>query len=208
MDVTLIISYGLTAALLAYAWRVLPAGRLRWTGLIMLALMASYELFDVPDGSVYLWLRHTPFYFGEFFFYWFLVQFGRRYIESPDAADKQQQSYLLVPVFLFSTTTSLVDFLTDQGLPHILTLPIYLLIVAIVRLKFSLNQSPYLRIANWLTWAVGLWVMEHVTEFILESQKLVPAINEKVESIETFWFWLGIGVFFVILRRFQRLSHE
>jgi hypothetical protein len=200
----------ITAGLVIYGWRSLPSGKIRLYFVLSVILIAFYKIYDpTTDSRTLLWLRHLPVYSGEILFYLFIVSMSSRYIEVEDAITKtkkvvlRQNILVLTPLIMFATGFSWYQFLTDEGLPHIFTLPLFVLVLSLVRLRLEIYDSTYTSIARLFTAAVGAWIMIHVSEFIVESQKLMSGLDSYMPQIEFFWFLIGAIVFWIALREFS-----
>ncbi|MEO8104759.1 MAG: hypothetical protein ABI602_00280 [Candidatus Saccharibacteria bacterium] len=152
---------------------------------------------------------------GEVVFYFFIVLYGKKYIEL-ETTPKQKSwhqgsavhlSTLLVIPAVYSHQLTLFGYMTEQGLPHILTLPLFILFVALLRLRFGLYESRYSVPLNWFIAAAGAWIMIHISEFLLESQKISPGLAVHNEYFELAWYSLGVILFWVGLVSFRKINH-
>ena len=85
MNIETIIIDAMTVLLVGYAWRVLPAGRIRWLFIGAVLLLAFYKMYDpASEWRGMLWMRHLCVYGGEVCFYLFVTAFIARYIEIED----------------------------------------------------------------------------------------------------------------------------
>lgn len=198
-----------------FSWRCLPAGRLRWLFIAFFLLFSAYKIYDpASEWRGLLWLRHLPVYLGELLFYYFISIFSKRYIETDGQTRKpadvvlRQNFVVLAPIIIAATEVSWFQIVTDQGLPHILTLPVIVLVVSLARLRLAVYTSSYTRIVALFTVSVGAWIMIHVSEFIVESQKLLPGLDNYMAHIEFFWYIVGAGLFVYTLQTFKSMTHE
>ncbi len=205
----------LAAVICIYAWTVLPAGKIRWFFIASFLLMSIYKIYDpASDSRSLLWARHLPVYCGEALFYFFVATFCKRYIEIEDRADKsrttviQQNVLVIAPLLIIGSGVSWFQIVTDQGLPHIFTLPLFVLVVSLVRLKLTVYKNRYIPIISLLTYATGAWIMVHISEFIVESQQLLPGLDKYMPHIEFFWYCVGILVYGLALYRFKITQHD
>ena len=177
--------------------------------------MTVYKLYDPnTDWRTLLWLRHLPVYIGEVFFYFFITTFSKRFIEIEDAPTKPQPVVLkqnilvLTPLFFFATGITWEQYVTDAGLPHIFTLPIFVVMISLVRLRLNVYASKYTHVVNLFTLAIGGWVLIHVSEFLGESQKLFnPTLANIMPHIEFAWYCVGAIIFWYALKSFKNIQH-
>ncbi len=200
--------------IVVYAWLTLPKGRLRWLFIVAFLLMAFYKMYDPSSEWVtLLWIRHLPVYIGEILFFIFITSFSRRYIELDETPTKphqvvmKQSLLVLAPFIIFGTGVSWYQYVTDQGLPHILALPIFVLVLSLVRLRLAIYDNKYIPVVRLFTFAVGGWILIHVSEFLIESQKLFPKLDESMAHIEFFWYCVGAAIFVYALRAFKKVNH-
>lgn len=200
---------------MVYAWRTLPKGRLRTLFVASFFLMSIYKFYDPNTDSIaLLWSRHLVVYCGEICFYFFIVAFSKLFIEIEDTQIKQRPTVLrqnllvLLPLMTFASGLTWYQYVSKEGLPHILVLPIFVLLVAIVRLRVGVYDSKYARAVMLFTFGIGAWTTIHVFEFIGESQKLIyPWLNNVMPNIEAFWYILGAIIFVYSLRVFKKVHH-
>jgi hypothetical protein len=205
----------ISIAVITYAWNCLPAGWLRWYFVGAFLFMAAYKIYDpASDARGLLWGRHLFAYIGEILFFAFLTVLSKRYVEIDDAPQKprstvlQQNIVVLMPLLFFSSGISWYQLATDQGLPHILTLPVFVMVMSLTRLRLAVYESIYIRVATLFTVAIGAWIMIHVSEFMVESQKFIPGLEDYMPYIEFFWFAVGAGLFCYALMTFKRIHHD
>lgn len=227
-----LVAFLLTFGLAVFGWLKLKDKILRVFLILMLILVFLSVVFFFPLGMhEYLeeWYKHIPFYLSQIFFYLFLRRIvklnfsfnskkvNKNIVERFDEAIKQN---ILPCLSLSSVSRSSVwqqplssvwfKFLTQEGLQHILTLPVLFLIIAIVRIEYFYIESHTLKkILNFFMFAAGMFVMIHISEFLVESQKLLPIIDpegEFIEMIEFFWFYLGLLFFSFGIRKLVKLQ--
>ncbi|MDB5178324.1 MAG: hypothetical protein JWN01_267 [Patescibacteria group bacterium] len=200
-----IINYAVTIGLAVLAWRVLPTTRTRVLFVATLVLLASYRLYNVPEGDVTDWLHHVPFYIGEVVFYFFLVAFGQHYIaKDAQATSSSAPARLGLPAV--AAGGSWFDFLTNQGLHHIVTFPLYFLILAANRMNYMTMDERYQGVAKWLMWGVFFFIAVHIGEFLIESQNLAPVLKGYVEYLEFGWVYLASACLAVALLKLRKVS--
>lgn len=208
MSIEPLIIYGLTVSLLIYAYIVLPKGVLRWTFMAAFLLMAVYKLYDVDSESLGLeWARHLPVYIGEAVLFMFLAQFSRRYIEISDLLTqhkrpKKRLYAAFMPLAIFGTSETTYELITHQGLPHILALPIFVVIISLTQYRVSAYETKYNRIIQLFTYGLSAFIAIHVVEFTVESQNWLPNLVHFMPHIEFGLFSLGVAIFAHALRSF------
>ncbi len=167
---------------------------------VFVAMLISFFLSTIlffPEGRINDWLKHIPFYFGQFLLYLFLVNIIEAYspIEKKPQSSPQPRLAVLPVGFV-----NWFNFLTDQGLQHVITLPLFFLIVTVVRIQYLYIESPAFKtVLNLFMAAGGALVMIHIGEFVVESQGWLPFLEELIEIIEFLWYYLaliliGLGV--------------
>lgn len=216
MQWTFILTYTLTLVIIIYAFLVLPKGRILWLFIATILLIASFKFYDIEnDAYSLLWFRHMPVFLGEITFYFFLTAYGSRFIEIEKTSkkslpqDKTSHSAALLGVpLMFAHRESLGSFISAQGLPHILTFPIFILLVSLVRLRYGLYVSKYRTPLNWFVLGTTAWILIHVSEFIFESQQLTPVIGSHVEWFELGWFVIGAVIFCKGLASFKKVHGQ
>ena len=160
--------------------------------ILMLIFFFLSTMLFFPEGRINDWLKHIPFYIGQFLFYlWLESIFGK-------VSQSQSQTKEVAAAAALPATGGLVDwfnFLTDQGLQHIITLPFSILIIAIIRVRFTYISTHLKSTLNILILAAISLTMIHVGEFVVESQAWLPFLEEWIEIIEFLWYYLGLGLF-------------
>ncbi|MEK7519723.1 MAG: hypothetical protein AAB581_00550 [Patescibacteria group bacterium] len=212
-----IVNFILTAVVVVWGWRMFPDMRLRMQfGLMFLFFFLSTILFG-EEGGRNEWTRHTLFYAGEIFFYLFLVNLIKRYYRE----DKPLGSGFVTTTGTYaaaaggpalvsgsdgiSWVTGMYEFLTEQGLQHLLTLPLIIIIIYSIDVRWT-NMSKTLRgVVNPFVIAVIGLVAAHVFEFIIESQGFLPILDgEPVEYIEFGCYYFGLIFFAAGMYRLKR----
>lgn len=199
----------LAVTVLIYALRVLPAGKIKVYFVLAFLLLAFYKLYNpTSDMRGLLWFRHTFVYVGEALFYVFVSVFSKRYIEIEEQATPSRTPVIRTRAAALLPTTSLPWFnlLTDNGLAHILVLPIFVLIVAIVRMRLVVYRSPFKRIVS--IFALGLcgFMLIHASEFLVESQHVFAGAVSSMPDIEFTWYSLSCLTMLYALMEYRALS--
>ena len=181
---------------------------------MMLLFFLLSTLFFNHTGALNDWLKHILFYIGQFFFYLFLYYLIRFYFrkkeqkessqhehadatQTPAAGDEARIKQPSIPSTMAAgfgiSTIDWFAFLTEQGLQHILVLPIFFLIVIIVRVQYlSIESAHFKQALNLFLWAGLNLMMIHTGEFFIENQNFIPFLTDKIETIEFLLFYLGI----------------
>lgn len=187
-----VISFVLTFAVTLWGIKKLVKGKIRINFILMLIFFFLSTMLFFPEGRVNDWLKHIPFYIGQFLFYlWLESIFG-------NPSQSQSQTKTIVAAAALPATGGFVDwfnFLTDQGLQHVITLPFSILIIAIVRVRFAYIPTHLKSTLNILVLAALSLTMIHVGEFVVESQAWLPFLEEWIEIIEFLWYYLALGFF-------------
>jgi hypothetical protein len=141
----------------------------------------------------------------------FITEFSKKYIEIETSGIKdkgtvlKQNLIILVPLFAIISGYSWYQYLTDEGLPHILTLPLFVIVFSLTRLRIAVFESSYIRTVRYFTAGAGALILIHVNEFILESQKVYPALDRYKGDLEYIWYAIGIIFYYIGLRSYLKL---
>ncbi len=176
---------------------------------VMLLFFLSSTLFFNHEGALNEWLKHSLFYSGQLFFSFFLYYIIRLYFRKKEQEESSQErpntTHMPPPAMTAIVGTGTINwfaFLTEQGLQHILVVPIYFLIVSIVRIQYLSIESRYFKKnLNLFLWAGSSLAMIHIAEFFIENQKFIPFLNDKIELIEFLLFYLGLLFFYLGMRK-------
>ncbi len=195
-----VISFILTVAVIVWGVKKLEAGRGRTIFCAMLIFFFLSTMLFFPEGRVNDWLKHLPFFIGQLLFYFWLVSiFGK------SSQPKTKGTAHAVAVPATGGFTEWFNYLTDQGLQHIIALPFLILIIAVVRVRYAYIQSSYLKSTlNLLLLAAGFLTMIHVGEFVVESQGWLPFLEKWIEQIEFVLYYLAIGLFAIGIKRLAK----
>lgn len=211
----------LTVLLIVWGISKFPHQATRNMFVAMLCAFLLATLFFLPeDGAAAEWLRHLPFYIGQVLFVIFVTYIIRYHYELPESTaertplDKSGQlptslAAMSLPFLSLEGIGSGLRILTDEGMQHFLTLPIFLVVLAVVRAQFPYIHSKGVRQAlKFFTWAAGALTMIHISEFIVENQELIPFLEgDPIELIEFFWFYLALFLFVVGIKRLPSIEH-
>ncbi len=170
----------------------------------MLVVFFLSTMFFFPEGRINDWLKHIPFFIGQFLFYlWLESIFGK-------SAQNQSQTQGMAQVVALPATGSFTEwfnFLTDHGIQHIIALPFYMLIMAAISVRFSYIQStPFRSTLNLLMLAALSLTMIHIGEFVVESQNWLPFLIDWIERIEFLLYYLALGLFALGIKKLAQTS--
>lgn len=211
-------SFLLTFGTCIWGWKRIKDNQVRILFCIMLLFFFLSTILFAHESLLDTWIKHILFYIGQFFFYLFIVSLIS-YYEKPTS----NQHTSLFSKNLFSTkdkslvalgVTSMtnsgikdwIDFITDQGIQHMLALPLLLLIITTIEMKYIFLKSNALRAAlNTFMFAAAALMLIHLMEFIVESQKLLSFLDGDINEILEFcWYFLGL---FFFVRGIYQLKH-
>lgn len=197
----------LVAGLIAVGLRKLRSRAQKITFTAMLLFFLSSTLFFSEEGLANDWTKHSLFYIGQLFFYFFLSNLIKSYFKNEEIKEdsaRRGAGHAVAPAVIAVplSFTDWFSFLTQQGLQHILTVPIFLLIVTIVRIQYlSIESKHFKQALNLFLWAALALLLIHIGEFMIESQELIPSLAEKSEFIEFLWFYLGMLLFYMGMKK-------
>ena len=158
----------LIAGLIVVGLRKLQSRSQKITFTIMVLFFLSSTVFFSEEGILNSWIKHILFYIGQFFLYLFLSSIIRFYFEkkeqkessqhenadtshiSPPARDEARPEGRpsVPPVMTAGFGIGAINwfaFFTEQGLEHILALPIFFLIIIVVRVQYLSIESAHFR---------------------------------------------------------------
>lgn len=222
LDILKILNFVITLMLLVYAY-------LRLKDLIAKIMIVTTYLFFTLSSLMYVsgeiaagtdWLKHGLFFIGQISFFLFLKRITDRKI-ADEEKELQKTTITELPKSVevavgdagdasISQPTQAksihliawVGLLTEQGLQHILALPIHFLIYSLVRVRFAfVKSSSFKRSLNLFLAASLFFAMVHAGEFIIESQHILPILEgDPIEYIEFGWLYLGALFVFLGIR--------
>lgn len=199
-----VISFILTFAVTLWGIKKLRAGKGRIIFSLMLIFFFLSTILFFPEGKINDWIKHVPFYIGQILFYFWLESIFNQPSQGQSQTKTMAQAGVLSAAGGF---TEWFNFLTDQGLQHVITLPFTILIIAIMKVRFAYIESSHLRFTlNIFILAVLSLTMIHVGEFVVESQNWLPFLEEWIEIIEFLWYYLGLGLFAIGVKRLAKTS--
>lgn len=185
-----IISFIFTLTLVIWGTPKLTKSKVKGIFVVMLGSFFLSTVLFFPEGRINDWLKHIPFYFGQFFLYLFLANIIEAYspISKKPQSSPQPQLALIPGGF-----SNWFNFLTDQGLQHLITLPFLFLIVTVIRIQYLYIESAAFKSAlNLFMLAGTALVMIHMGEFVVENHGWLPFLEEAIEVIEFLWYYLGL----------------
>lgn len=200
----------LIAGLIVIGLRKLQSRPQKITFTIMLLFFLFSTLFFNEKGGLNDWLKHVLFFIGQFFFYLFLSYIIRLYFKKEEQKESSQHERADMPHIpppamtagFGISTTNWFAFLTEQGLQHILVVPIFFLIVIVVRVQYlSIESAHFKKVLDLFLYAATSLLMIHVGEFLVENQKLISSLTDKIELIEFLLFYLGMLFFYLGMKK-------
>ena len=204
------VGFLLTLGICIWGWKTLGNKRMR---MLFCAMLASFLLSAVlfsNDNVLGTWLKHALFYIGQFFFYLFMVALITDHNKSSgDAFETSAPKNpftnggrgALTAAGMTSMTDSgtgyWIDFITDQGMQHMLTLPLLLFVIMAIEIRYIFVTSKAFRsVVNAFMLAAAALMTVHLMEFIVESQGLMPFLEgDPIEILEFGWYYLGLFFF-------------
>jgi hypothetical protein len=155
------------------------------------------------------WFRHMFFYAGQLVFLFFADQVGREFKSINNSTDSRKTTFPAIIALDFSVH-KIFNFVTSQGLHHIMVLPIYFVTYGYISLRFGVQRYLYQRrmISNLLS-AAGFFVLPHVLEFIIESQgKFTFLPMTFMENSELLLYLFGLALLANAIRAYSLRSKE
>ncbi len=207
MDIFIVlktISFLATLGVIIYGWKIMSTRSIRALFAAMLVFFFLSTILFAKDSMLDTWLKHIVFFIGQFLFYIFLtavIAFHTKKSAGASSWGTGEKSFLAgmagIPLAMQSEAMDWIEFITDQGVQHILALPLFFLIIATIELRYFFITSPAFRsLLNMFMFAAGSLVMIHAMEFIVESQGFIPALEgDPIEIMEFGWFYLGLFFF-------------
>lgn len=191
-----------------YGWRVLRDARTRLFFFLMILCFFLSRLTFVEDELVKEWAKHLPFYVGQVFCYLFLL----RLAYPPDSGNDNTENGTMTAAGTAIRATIVIPwnwiaYATEQGLEHILTLPLMLLIVAGIRAHFpfiAAHPRRQLVITGFL-WAMLPLTMIHMGEFAVESQRWIPQLEPIIEQLETVLYLSAMSTIAFAVHRYSHV---
>lgn len=196
-----VISFVLTLAVALWGIKKLEPGKGRILFSIMLTFFFLSTILFFPEGRINDWNKHIPFYIGQLLFYFWIESIFDKPTQS------QSQTKTVAAAAAIPATGGFVEwfnFLTDQGLQHVITLPFLILIIAIIRVRFAYIPTHLKSTLNILIVAALSLTIIHVGEFVVESQNWLPFLEEWIEIIEFLWYYLALGLFAIGVKRLAK----
>lgn len=176
----------------------------------MIVFFFVSTIFYFPEGVLNDWYKHIPFYAGQILFYFFIQEVIQHYGNSK--VPSRENWYHIVaagaPVTVSHEFVDWFTFVTLEGLQHIITLPLYILIVVFARLHFGSIKSDSLKhVLNICILAGFFLTIIHVGEFIVEAQGLLLFLDgNPIEIIEFLWYYVALLLFGLSIHTLSKLS--
>lgn len=195
-------NYLCTVILIIYGIKIIEDNRARWLHVVMMSCFLGMRIMDIPIPIIGTWIKHSIFYLGLVFFYFFVT----RIIKIYGHTQAHTSVTPVTPVLAYSVTHFLqtnnqnphswAQFITGQGLQHILGLPIFFMVTALIKVQYNFITSNCLKpILDKLIIAAFLLTMLHVSEFVIESQKWLALTSYQLDVLEHAWFFSAFCVF-------------
>ncbi len=215
------ISFFLTLGTCLWCWRRIENKRIKVLFCTMLVFFFLSTVLFASENIVDTWLKHILFYAGQFFFYLFIVALIANYDKStgetheasfPKNPFTNKGRKTLVAMGVTNMTNSgikdWVDFITDQGIQHMLALPLLLLIIATIEMRYIfIATNAFRSVMNTFMLAASALMSIHLMEFIVESQKFVPFLDGDINEIVEFaWYYLGLFFFIRGIHKLKNIS--
>ena len=204
MDIFLvlkIISFLASAGTIYFAVRVLPGAKLKilFTASIAFFFLSTVLYFE--EGVVGEWEKHAPFFIGQLFLYFFLTALVKEKISTGN-----KFAGLVVPFSVSDTTRDFFIYSTEQGVQHIIVLPLALIVATTISARLIGAEKPAMKPAmRYFFLALFSLVMIHVSEFLIESQGLLPFLDGMgIEMMEFLFFYLALFALSAGLKEISR----
>lgn len=205
-----IISFLLTIGVSLWGWYKLPNKKIKIFFLLTLGCFFLSTVLFFPEGNINDWLKHIPFYVGQFLFYLFIKGVINFYLNQEKKSSSLVSSSILPQVVIVNVAsdqlefTHWFDFLTEQGLQHIITLPFLFLIISVIRVRYIYIQSKaFIAVLNFFMFAATLLTLIHVGEFVVESQQWLPFLENSIEYVEFILFYLALLFLWLAIQKLR-----
>lgn len=199
MEVLLVlegIGFVLSFLVVLWSFRKVKNQTIRMLVIIMLALFVLSSALSFSSAQLNDWIAHVPFYGGQLVLFLLVKELISEYGRKREAA-----SWIIGGGAYFGVN-DWISYLTDQGIQDILTLPLTILAVVYVGVRFQYIENKSLKkaLVFFLLGASSL-TMVYVINFFVEAQGVLPflsglpiqIIGFVLFYISLFLFALGIG---------------
>ena len=144
------------------------------------------------------WIRYCSFYLGQLLFIIFLeLTMARFYMKARVQADQTKpKGAKLSAAVPLSMSLSPTKFAIDEGLPHLLVMPLLFILFSRMSVYFSyVDKGPGRRFLRSSLAAMVIMCLSHITEFIIESQGLLDKqLGTHIETIEYIYNFVAFGL--------------
>jgi len=204
MDLELIARIGMggaTCIVILYFLFKIPNRQAQVFHTLTLVLLLMSQIISYPDERVYEWVSHIPFYISQVCFYHLLDTLIKRYVAFASMKHATPLTKSRISAF------GLFPFLTDQGLQHILALPLFFLIFTMVRIRLLVIKSQNLQTIMSRYVIAGLcFAMIHVAKFLIENQKIVSFVSDAhMEIFGATCFCIGLFYMYLAASKLHRV---
>lgn len=202
LDLLKIVSLVVTLLLIVYGFIRLPTTKTRLSFTLMNGFFLFSALLFWPEGVVSEWLKHIPFYIGQFWLYLFLHYLTQTLAHDSKKIitilDKKLERVAHGVMMANAGGNSWFTLITEQGLQHILTVPLMCAITALTVLRLGDIAASMVRRSIVVFLISGAaFMMIHFGEFVVEAQGWLPILEgEPIEIIEFVWYFTGMGLSF------------
>lgn len=212
MAILLLVTICLTLIVAAFSWTILPSKACKVTFSAMLLILAVYKTVNyfIPGSLLDEWIVHVIFFISQITFYIFTYHYTQIISDSNPKSQSSKPSTISTPVATnlsgFLIAPGVPTYLSEQGIMHILTVPIFLLCrSALIYRLDNFEQTKYRPVIKRLILASGLLVLIHVGEFIVESQHWLSIPQNIYSFIEYAFFIAALAVFTLALLKHKEI---
>lgn len=193
---TLILAASVPAILciIRIEWRRSADRRERFFFVTALTLLLL-SMFFGDDRIFDTWFKHGLFYASQIFFLLFLNRFSEEG-GAPPSMPVPASALAAIGAPYASSTPSFLSFLTEQGLSHFLTLPVFFYLFVQVRIKSMYTDNPNVKkFLRLMFYAMASFMLIHFLEFFIESKRLLPALSgDLMEYLEIGLYLAGLAI--------------
>lgn len=177
------------------------------------------------------WIKHILFYASQLYFYFFILRLIKIYaikfskkiktniVEEVNSMLSRGSAFAVFTLAIGLDGVNIAskndvgfsnyfNFLYDNGIDHVIALPFLFLIICAIRVKYLYIESKIFKyVLNLFMLAAMAFTLVHVSEFVIEGQKLLPVYyqGEFMAMIEFIWFYLGLFLFSLAIRKYNQL---
>lgn len=207
--------------LIFWLWSKIPNTKVKSKLVGVISIFTASLVIFSGEGLIYEWSWHVCFYSAQVIFYFFIVELINSFHVREESENQHPNIEPANMIILGMSMAKGMEtaknpvglrdwfaFLTDQGLQHIITIPLFFLIITLIKIQRAYIQTPqYRSILNIFLVGEAMLVMIHVGEFLIESQKLIPQLNGYPnEILEFVWFIMAILSFALGVKKLSSLQ--